>query len=94
MSNHEMRRQVLIREFFDSTFDSVSKGLFQEHQVLFALRLVQIRKSEDEKFNLMFSMLLRSTTIIDCKLPTSFLGGKLTSNQLSLIEELDKSFEF
>jgi len=39
-TNHEMRRQVLIQEFFDSTYDNVSKGLFAEHQTLFALRLV------------------------------------------------------
>jgi len=42
----------------------------------------------------MFNMFLRSTSIIEGKLPSSFLGGKLTQMQLAMIEELDKTFEF
>mmetsp|Transcript_20729 Transcript_20729/g.31819 ORF Transcript_20729/g.31819 Transcript_20729/m.31819 type:complete len:169 (+) Transcript_20729:11425-11931(+) len=89
-----MRRQVLTQEFFNTTFDNVSRGLFQEHQTLFAMRLVQIRKQENDKFNQMFSMFLRASTVIDTKLPTSIAGGKLQTSQLAAIEELDKAFEF
>ena len=39
-ANHEARRSCLIAEFFNSTYEIASRGLMQQHQVLFALRLV------------------------------------------------------
>jgi hypothetical protein len=30
-TNYEGRREVLTQEFFDKTYENVSKGLFQEH---------------------------------------------------------------
>jgi len=84
----------LTQEFFDKTYENVSKGLFEEHQTLFALRLVQIRKGLDEGFSKSFSLFMRSTTIIDSKLNPNIVGGKLNQNQLASIEDLDSLFEF
>jgi hypothetical protein len=39
-SEHEARRNCLLTEFFNSSYSYASRGLLQQHQVLFALRLV------------------------------------------------------
>lgn len=82
-TNYEARRTVLTQEFFDKTYENVSKGLFQEHQTLFALRLVQIRKGLDEGFQKAFSLFMKTTSIIDSKLNPNLITGKLTNNQLA-----------
>jgi len=79
-TNHEARLQVLMAEFFNRTCENVSRGLLQEHKVLFALRLVQIRKHGDEKFARLFKVLLRSTSILETRLPTGLLDGRLTKS--------------
>lgn len=59
-TNHDARRKCLIQQLFDEIYDSNSRGLLAEHQPLFALRLVQIRKNDDERFDRLFQLLLRS----------------------------------
>lgn len=67
-SNHDARRKCLIQEFFDSIYQQTSTSLLAAHHPLFALRLVQIRKSNDEKFERLFNHLLRSASIIESRL--------------------------
>lgn len=93
-SNHEARRNCLIQEFFNNTYEYASRGLRQQHQTLFALRLVQIRKQGDTDFERAFAQFLRPAGLADPKLPESLLGGRLTSNQRSAIEELEKVHAF
>jgi dynein heavy chain 1 len=47
-TNYEARRSCLISEFFDKTCEYASRGLQGQHQILFALRLLQIRCQGDE----------------------------------------------
>lgn len=39
-------------------------------------------------------MLMKSTNIIESKLNPNLLEGKLTSNQLAIVEDLDGMFEY
>lgn len=78
----------MTQEFFNKTYESVSKGLLEDHQVLFALRLVFIRLNNDEKFDKIFNQMLKPTTILDSKLNPSMCGGKLATTQLASLEEL------
>jgi len=58
------------------------------------LRLVQIRKQGDERFERLFSLFLKSVTVLKPKLPTGLLGGRLSKNQLAAIEEISCVPEF
>lgn len=93
-TNHEARLQVLMQEFFNRTFENASRGLLQEHQTLFALRLVQIRRHGDERFGRLFSLLLRSVTVAAPRLSPGLLDGRLTRSQLAAIEEISSAHEF
>ena len=93
-SNHDQRREVLISELFNSSFDRVSSGLFSEDQNLFALRLAQIRLQRDENFLRLFDVLLKPVSALKTKLPTEFLGGRLSKQQLIQLEELENVTEF
>lgn len=64
------------------------------HHPLFALRLVQIRKSNDEKFERLFNHLLRSASIIESRLHGQLLEGKISTNQCAALEELEHVAEF
>lgn len=39
-------------------------------------------------------MLMKSTNVIESKLNPNMLDGKLSGNQLAMIEDLDSMFEF
>lgn len=91
-SNPEARRQCLTQEFFAKTYETTCRGLLQVHETLFALRLVQIRKQGDEKFDRVFGLLLKSTSVLDSR--ASLLGGRLTQSESAGIEELEKAREF
>jgi hypothetical protein len=58
------------------------------------LRLVQIRKQGDEQFGWLFSLLLRSTAVLETRLPPSLLEGRLTKSQLAALEEISSAPEF
>jgi hypothetical protein len=45
---------VIVKELFAYVYEKVSQGLLMEHQVLFALRLAQIRMSGDATFQEVF----------------------------------------
>lgn len=85
-TNHQARLQFIVHEFLNRTYDNVSRGLLQEHQTLFALRLVQIRKHGDEQFGRLCSLLLRSTAALETRLSPSLLDGRLTKSQLATVE--------
>lgn len=88
-SNHDARRKCLINELFDEIYDSSSRGLLAIHQPLFAMRLVQIRKAEDERFDRLFILLMRSASVMESKMHDQMLEGRLTKNQCASIEELE-----
>merc|ERR1712147_426816 len=93
-SNYAERRETLVKEFFNSSYEYASKGLMQQHQVLFALRLVQIRKADDPDFDFAFDMLMKSTTIMNSTLNENLLDKRLTNNQRASIEEINKYPQF
>lgn len=58
--------------------------------MLFALRLVQIRRGGDNDFEKLFDKLLRGSTLLNTSLSENLLEGKLSASQLAAIEDLDK----
>ena len=93
-TNHENRLRVLTQELLDRTYSNAQKGLLQEHQTTLALRMVQIRKNDDEKFGKFFSMLIRSSGSLESRLSPVLLDGRLTKSQLTAIEEIESVQEF
>lgn len=77
-ANHDGRRKCLVQEFFEAIYQQTSTSLLAAHHPLFALRLVQIRKGNDEKFERLFSHLLRPASIIEARLHGQLLGGKIS----------------
>jgi hypothetical protein len=75
-----LRRKTLTSEFFNESYEFACRGLLQEHKTLFAMRLVQIRKSEDKDFEFAFNMLMKGSTILNSTLNENLLGpGKLNN---------------
>ena len=64
-------------EFLSRTFENVSRGLRDEHKILFALRLVQVRKTDDDNFNTFFTQLLKTASTIGVDIDPNILNGKL-----------------
>jgi len=93
-TNHEARRLCLTEELFDKIYDFGARGLLGDHQPLFAMRLAQIRKHDDEKFERLFAHLMRSSSILEPKLYPQLLAGKLSKSQCATIEELEHVHEF
>lgn len=93
-NNHDARLQCIIQEFLSRAYENVSRGLLQEHQALFAMRLVQIRKGEDDAFSKFFSLFLKTSSAMGMDIDPNILGGKLNENQLATINEIDNVEEF
>lgn len=93
-TNHQARLQFIVHEFLNRTYDNVSRGLLQEHQTLFALRLVQIRKHGDEQFGRLCSILLGSPAALETRLSPSLLDGRLTKSEMATVEGIASVREF
>ncbi len=89
----EKRRDIISVELFVTVFHRFGVGLLNQHKMLLALRLVQIklgRRCEAE-----VGTLLKSTISFKApQLPESFMDGLLTTNQLKFIEDLNEKETF
>jgi len=74
---------------------TIGQGLLLEHQLLFSLRLAQIRLQEDPVVGVLFELFLHGSTMMEPKnVSPSLMGGRLSSMQVARLEELSLSAEF
>jgi len=88
-SDYDKRRNIISEELFVTIFHRFGQGLLNQHKILLALRLVQIklgRRCENE-----IAVLLKSGVSFKAQqLPSDFLENLLSSNQIKMIEELNE----
>lgn len=87
-SESDKRRVVISEELFVTIYHRFGLGLLNQHKMLFALRLTQIKlghRCENE-----LSLLLKGGVLFkEQQLPSSFMDGLFTNNQIKAVEELN-----
>lgn len=91
----QKRLKVITQQLFLQFNQTINQGLLLQHQMLFTMRLAQIRMYEDETASSLFELFLRSATILEPKkLGTWLLDGRLSKTQICGIEELSYTQNF
>lgn len=80
------RRKVIFDDLFVRAFQKVTNSLLDSDRIVFALRLTQVKLGK--AFQNGFLNLVRTPKTIETTLSESLLNGKLTKNQLKVIEDL------
>jgi len=94
IKKHTERLEVITTELFQNFNLNISQGLLEMHQMLFSMRLSQIRLKYDNDCAEIFNVFLNPTPRIDPQelSKENLLNGRFLSNrQVAMIEELDRS---
>ena len=91
-TNYLQRQECIVSQLFIEVYHRVSYSLLNKHQMVFALRLAQIRLGN--KFKEEIDLLLKSNSSLmsdPSSIPENILGGKLNTNQRRQLAEVVKN---
>lgn len=91
-NDYEARLKFISKELFDNIYHRVSHALMIRDKMIFALRLAQIKLGNDKPLSAdLLNILVKGISIIETKLSSSLLDGKLSLNQLKMLEEISET---
>jgi len=92
-TDHQKRLKVITTQLFNYLNQTVGQGLLQQHQMLFTMRLAQIRLGgENPEAEGLFDLFLKSQSMLVPKqVPEHILSNKLSKRQVGALEELSYS---
>jgi dynein heavy chain 1 len=88
-SQPQDRLKVIMKQLYIYVNQTIGQGLLQEHQMLFTLRLAQIKLTEDNTCDQLFEIFLKASSVMEPQiLPLRLLDGRVTKTQVGALEEL------
>lgn len=95
-TSHPMRLKYVTGLLYSYANQTIGQGLRQEDQILFTLRLAQIKlEEEDQECKRLFEQFLKPFTVMEPRiLPLSLLGGRISKTQIGALEELEATGQF
>jgi dynein heavy chain 1 len=91
----KIRLKIIITQLYLYINQTVGQGLKHEDQILFTLRLAQIKFEESPDCKNLGDVLLKPFTVVEpTLLPPNLLDGRLTPSQIGALEELSASINF
>ena len=94
-TNYNGRQDFIISELFREVYHRVGYALLNKDQLIFAMRLAQIRLGDKFKKEITLLLQVTSNILSDASnVSENLIGGKLTLNQRKQISELSKSDTF